>query len=222
MKLLCVFIFLFISIVSKAQFLDTIKSITHKKPSIDARLESRHSFITNYRAKISGVRLGAVFQKKMKVGLGYSWLDADISERKEIVNSLGKLDTVNNYLKLGYLAFYTDFVFHKTKRWQLSVPLQWGAGFTWHKYNNGVSDIKSAKNYLLLYEPGISVQFKIFKWCGLGSDIAYRFAIEENKGLRSKLNSPTFAFKFLVWFDQIYYLTFPNSKYTKKHGPAEW
>ena len=222
MKRFCIVIFFLVSIVSKAQFLDTIKSITHKKPSIDVRLESRHSFITNYRAKISGVRLGLVFQKKMKVGLGYSWLDADIYERKKIVTSLNKLDTVNNYLKLGYLAFYTDFVFHKTKRWQLSVPLQWGAGFAWNKYNDGLIDIKSPKRYLLLYEPGISVQFKILKWCGLGSDIAYRFALEQNKGLRSKLNSPTFAFKFLLWFDQIYYMSFPNSKYTKKHGPAEW
>lgn len=207
---------------SHAQFLDTLRSITRKRPSIDARLESRSSFITNYRAKISGVRIGLVFQKKLKVGVGYSWLDANIYERKSIYNSLGQLDSVNNYLRLGYAALYADFVFHKTKRWQLSVPLQWGAGFSWKSYHDSEYTISSKKNYLLLYEPGISVQFKIFRWCGLGSDIAYRFAIEKNKGIRSKLNSPTYAFKFLVWFDQLYYIGYPHSKITKRYGPAEW
>lgn len=221
-KLIFSILFFLCSLCLKAQFLDTIKSITHKKPSIDARLESRNSFITNYRAKISGVRLGVVFQKKLKVGIGYSWLDADIYERKPIVNYLGKTDTANHYLKLGYVAFYTDFVFHKTKRWQLSIPLQWGAGLTWKKYNDGQKEISTSKNYLLLYEPGISVQFKIFKWCGLGSDIAYRFAVDKEKGLFSRMNSPTYAFKFLVWIDQLYFMGFPNSKITKKYGPAEW
>lgn len=222
LKTITLLILLVLSFNIEAQFLDTLKSITHKKPSIDARLESRNSFITNYRAKISGVRLGVVFQKKLKVGIGYSWLAADIYDKKSIYNSLGKLDTVNNYLKLSYVAFYTDFVFHKTKRWQLSVPLQWGAGFSWHRYTDGNNTITSKKDYLLIYEPGISVQFKLLRWCGLGTDIAYRFAIEEHTGLSSKLNSPTYAFKFLVWFDQLYYMGFPRSKITKKYGPAEW
>ena len=104
----------------------------------------------------------------------------------------------------------------------MSVPLQWGAGLTWFKYNNGLQDIKSSKDYLLLYEPGISVQFKIFKWCGLGTDIAYRFTLQNNRELRNKLNSPTYGFKFLLWFDQLYYLGFPKSKLSKKYGPAAW
>jgi len=205
-----------------AQFLDTIKSITQKRPGIDARLETRNSFFENGRAKVTGVRLGLIFQKKLRVGVGYSWLSSDVYEKKAIINYLGNKDTVNNYLKFGYIAFYTDFVFYKTKRWQVSVPLQWGAGLTWFKYNNGMQDVSSSKDYLLLYEPGISVQFKIFRWCGLGTDIAYRFTLQNKRELRNKLNSPTYGFKFLIWFDQLYYLGFPKSKLSKKYGPADW
>jgi hypothetical protein len=205
-----------------AQFLDSIKSIIYKEPVIDARLETRNSFFENGRAKVSGVRLGLIFQKKIRVGIGYSWLSSDVHEKKSITNYLGNKDTVNNYLKFGYIAFYTDFVFYKTKRWQVSVPLQWGAGFTWFNYNNGAQDIPSSKDYLLLYEPGISVQFKIFRWCGLGTDIAYRFTLQNNQELRHKLNSPTYGFKVLIWFDQLYYIGFPKSKLSKKYGPAYW
>jgi hypothetical protein len=215
-------VFILCRLTINAQFLDTIKSITQKRPSIDARLETRNSFFENGRAKVTGVRLGLIFQKKLRVGVGYSWLSSDVYKKIAITNYLGNKDTVNNYLKFGYIAFYTDFVFYKTKRWQVSVPLQWGAGLTWFKYNNGAQDISSSKDYLLLYEPGISVQFKIFRWCGLGTDIAYRFTLQNNRELRNKLNSPTYGFKFLIWFDQLYYLGFPKSKLSKKYGPADW
>ena len=221
-KKVSLIVFIVCRLTINAQFLDTIKSITHKRPSIDARIETRNSFFENGRAKVTGIRLGLIFQKKLRVGVGYSWLSSDVYKKIAITNYVGNIDTVNNYLKLGYIAFYTDFVFYKTKRWQVSVPLQWGAGLTWFKYNNGVKDVSSSKDYLLLYEPGISVQFKIFRWCGLGTDIAYRFTLQNNRDLRNKLNSPTYGFKFFIWFDQLYYLGFPKSKLSKKYGPADW
>jgi hypothetical protein len=210
------------TLISKAQFLDTIKFITHKKPSIDARLESRHSFIKNDLVKVTGVRLGLIFQKKLKVGIGYSWLKSNVTNNLAITNYLGKPDTVKNFLKFGYIAYYADFVFHKTKRWQLSVPLQLGTGLAWFKYNNGNEDIKSKKHFLSLYEPGITVQFKITKWLGLGADIGYRFTLKNTQYVGDKLNSPTYAFKLMLWFDQLFYIATPNFKLTKKYGPAAW
>ena len=222
LKKIITIVFILLSFLVKAQFLDTLKSLTHKKPSIDARLETRNSFFENRRAKVTGVRLGVIFQKKLRIGVGYSWLSSDVVEKKSVINGFGQNDSISNYLKFGYIAFYTDFVFYKTKRWQVSVPLQWGAGLTWYKYNDGIKDKSSSKNYLLLYEPGISVQFKLLRWVGLGTDIAYRFTLQNDRSLSNKLNSPTYAFKFLIWFDQLYYLGFPKSKITKKYGPAEW
>jgi hypothetical protein len=62
-KYLYIFFLIFSASVTHAQFLDSIKSATKKKPSIDIRLESRHSFLRNELVKVSGVRLGLVFQK---------------------------------------------------------------------------------------------------------------------------------------------------------------
>ena len=210
------------ALFSKAQFLDTIKSITHKKPSIDARLETRQSFIKNGLVKVTGVRLGLIFQKKLKVGVGYSWLKSDVSENLYILNSSGKNDTVKNFLKFGYVAYYADFVFHKTKHWQLSVPLQLGTGLAWFKYNYKDETFKSKKHFLLLYEPGISVQYKLTQWVGLGADIGYRFTLKNTQYVGDKLNSPTYAFKIMLWFDQLFYVLAPNHALTKKFGPAAW
>lgn len=195
----------------------------HQRPSIDARLESRYSFIKNTAAKISGVRLGVVFKKKLRIGGGYSWLDTKIDQEKTILNSLGQTEQVKNYLKFGYLCYYVDFVFHKTKRWQLSVPIQAGTGLSHFEYteSNGVKHF--SKNYfLLIYEPGITVQFKVTRWAGLGCDIAYRFALKNNQFIGDRLNSPTLSGKLLFWIDQLYFMTFPKSKISQKYGPAIW
>ena len=92
----------------------------------------------------------------------------------------------------------------------------------WSQYNDGIQTIKSKKRLLLFYEPGITVQFKITKWCGLGLDVCARLALRNTNYVSDKLNSFILAPKLLIWFDQIFYLAAPNSKITKKYGPAYW
>lgn len=223
MKKIGFIILFFYCAVSHAQFLDSLHDIFNHKSSIDARLESRNSFIDNQIMSVTGVRLGVAFQRKLRIGGGVSWLKSDFKRDFYLQNELGKTDTISKFLKMGYLAYYIDFVFYKTKRWQLSVPIQAGTGFTWWKNDkNYLVREKEKKYFLVLYEPGITVQFKAFKWFGLGADVAYRFTLVNSKKIGEKLNSPTYSFKILVWFDQLYYELFPNSKFTKKKGPAVW
>ena len=220
--LLILFLF-FNCFFTRAQFLDTLHDVFKNKSSIDARLESRNSFIDNQIISISGLRLGAAFQRKLRIGGGVNWLKSDFKENFEIENESGKIDTITKHLKLAYLCYYIDFVFYKTKRWQLSVPIQAGTGFSWWQVNKAYSFNSPEKKYFLfLYEPGITAQFKITRWFGLGSDVAYRFTLKNNKKIGEHLNSPTYSFKILIWFDQLFYEISPNSKITKKFGPAVW
>lgn len=222
MRFITIKIFLIISFAIKGQFLDTFKVFLKSRPSIDVRLESRYSFLNNSPTKVSGVRLGLSFRRKLRVGIGYSWLDTDVKDAKLITDAFGNLKYTNEYLKFGYVCYYADFVFHKTKRWQLSVPIQVGAGMYWTQYNDGLKTIKSKQRLLLFYEPGITVQFKATRWCGLGLDICARLALRNTKYVGEKLNSFILAPKLLIWFDQIFYMTFPKSKITQKYGPAYW
>lgn len=206
----------------KGQFLDTFKVFLKSRPSIDARLESRYSFLNNSPTKVSGVRLGLSFRRKLRVGIGYSWLATDVSDKKLITDAFGETRFTDEYFKFGYFCYYADFVFHKTKRWQLSVPIQFGTGMYWRQYSDGVQIIRSKKRLLLFYEPGITVQFKVFKWFGLGLDVCGRLALKNTSYVSEKLNSFVLAPKLLIWFDQIFYSAAPKSKLAKKYGPAYW
>ncbi len=210
-------------VCAKAQFLDTLHEVFNHKSSIDARLESRNSFINNQLISVTGVRLGVAYQRKMRIGGGLSWLKSTFSTPFYEQNNDGGIDTVLRNLKFVYLCYYVDFVFHKTKRWQLSVPIQAGTGFAWWQRQNKMNFYTNdKKHFFILYEPGVTVQYKIFKWFGLGADVAYRFTALNNKKIGEKLNSPTYSFKILVWLDQLFYCTFPESKISKRFGPAVW
>ncbi len=208
---------------TKAQLLDTFRVIFNSKSSIDLRFETRYSFISHNPATITGIRIGASFNRKLKMGVGVSWLKNTIKEPGYVLNELNKIDTITQYLKLGYICYYLDFVFYKTKRWQLSIPIQAGTGMSWFQTSKPYQLRGNDKKYfLLLYEPGISTQFKIFKYFGLGIDVAYRFTLKNNKYVGDKLNSPTYGLKVLFWPDQLFYEIFPKHKISKKLGPASW
>jgi hypothetical protein len=171
---------------------------------------------------VTGLRLGVAFQRKLRIGGGLSWLKTDYSKVIYDPNSNYPFGKELRFLKFGYLCFYIDFVFYKNKRWQLSVPIQAGGGMAWYQrriyYSMGEGD---PKYLLLLYEPGITAQFKLFKWLGAGSDVAYRFTLKSKK-IGEHLNSPTYSLKLLIWFDQLYYELFPKSKLSQRYGPAMW
>jgi len=223
-KVLFIFLFCFLVTTGKAQFLDSMNLMFRSHSSIDARLESRVSFYKNELINITGVRLGIAYKRKLRIGGGFSWVKSDYtSEFYEYNSDLSKIDTVSKYMKLGYLCYYIDFVFHRTKRWQLSVPIQAGTGLSWfqkekaYRFHN-----HDPKYFLFLYEPGITVQFKVFRWVGLGADVAYRFTLKNQKKIGEKLNSPTYSIKVLFWPDQLFYQVLPNHKLSKRYGPAEW
>jgi len=217
-----IIIFVLLSFFAKGQFLDTFKVFLHSRPSIDARLESRYSFMNNSPTKVSGVRLGISFKRKLRVGIGYSWLDTPVYDKEIVKDELGKPKIITSFFKFEYVCYYADFVFHKTKRWQLSVPIQVGTGMYWTRYDDGEKITNSKKRLLLFYEPGITIQYKMTRWCGLGLDVCTRLALRNTNYVSNKLNSFVLAPKLLIWFDQIFYMAAPKSKITKKHGPAMW
>jgi len=54
------------------------------------------------------------------------------------------------------------------------------------------------------------------KWVGVGADVGFRFMLTESKALNNKFNSPTYAFKLLIYYSEIFKSLFPNSKLSEK------
>jgi hypothetical protein len=206
----------------RSQYLDSLGATLRGDYSVDVRLESRNSFIDYQLVSITGVRAGLSFRRKLRLGVGLSWIETPVISAA--ASAQVKNDTAGReqLVKLAYICYYADVVFHKTKRWQLSVPLQLGTGLIWLEDPLLRPELRSGpKKMLLLYEPGISVQYKFYKWLGTGADIAYRFTLP-NSAIAGQLSSPTYSFRLLIWFDQLYFQLFPGSRITKRFGPSYW
>jgi hypothetical protein len=213
---------LIFSLQTKAQLLDSLKEIIKSRSTIDLRIESRYSFINNELANISGFRIGVGFKRKLRLGGGISWLSSDLSQNVYLPNESNVLTSTPKYLRLGYVCIYADFVFYKTQRWQLSIPVQTGVGYAWYQFNYRYDMHSGPKNIFFIYEPGVSTQFKITRWVGLGFDVNYRFVLKNNRYVVDQFSSPTYAPKILFWVDQLFYELFPKTGLTKKYGPAVW
>lgn len=208
---------------AKAQFLDSLNVVFKSNSIIDARLESRYSFIRNNIIAVTGIRLGVAYKRKLRIGGGISWLKTNRTYSFYSRSNVGDLIETKKFLKFAYLCYYIDFVYYRTKRWQLSVPIQAGTGLAWFQQEKAYSLTNGdRKRFLLLYEPGITVQFKVLRYIGVGGDAAFRFVLNREKKIGEQLNSPTFSIKLLFWPDQLYYVVAPKSKLTQRRGPAEW
>ena len=219
----CLYILLFLCLLSTSTIaqptLDTIKFSLKQKPHLFGKFDSRNSFIDNSRAKIFGLKTGLNFGNRLYFGIGYNQLNPPSQDFDKIIyieNSSGQLERTAAVLRLAYISVHAEYVFYQTKHWELSMPLQFGVGQSYYKYNQYGRRKVIEKDYNFIYEPAISVEYKFVKWAGVGVDVGYRFMFTSYKKLNQKFTSPTYAFKFLLYYNEIVKSVFPNSKLAKR------
>lgn len=200
------FICFFTSLKSQPA-LDTIKYSLLQKPVLFGKFGTRNSFINNNRAEILGVQLGLNYGNYTRFGIGYNQLYSSSSafdKQFYFANSNNKTDTVNAKLKLWYFSVFAEYIYYQNNKWKYSIPLQLGVGQGYYQYNLNNEKNRIDENLLFVYEPAVSVEYKIVKWVGVGVDIGFRFIITNYKQLNEKLNSPTYAFKLVIYYNEIY------------------
>lgn len=221
-----IFILLFILLCyyGRSQFMDTLHAAFHGHKTFDFRFESRNSFVDYERVEVQSLKFGVTFGKKLSVGGGYSWLKTKLYEDFHVFDPEVKSDVIiKRRVKLNYMCYYVDFIFYKSKRWQYSIPTQFGTGFSRFEYSYKSPEIIKSKYLVFLYEPGVNVKYKIFTWLGVGANVGYRLVFKNNKYLAKKFNSPIYSAGVIIYWDQLALAVFPKNKLVNKWlGPVEW
>ena len=217
--ILLLILFLCISSVRAQPTLDTIKSCLKQRPKPFGKLDCRNSFIDNNIVNIFGAIAGINYGKRLSFGIGYNQLynppktfDQDI----EYISALGKPYFISSGLRFYYISAAIEYSFFSTKNWEISLPLQLGFGRTYYQYEFNNVQTKVEKRSSFIYEPTISVDYKIVKWVGLGADFGYRFFVTDNTKLNRELNSPIVTLGILIYYSEIYKSLFPKSKLAKR------
>jgi hypothetical protein len=212
-------IFIFPLFVYAQPTLDTINWCFQQRPHLFAKFDTRNSFIENSRAKIFGLKLGLNYGKRLHVGLGYNQLyppATDFDTYYYYTHPSKEKDSVAAHLRMYYVSAHVEYIFYQTKHWELSMPLQIGVGKTYYVYTMFNQKGHFQENWNFIYEPAVSVEYKFLRWFGVGADIGYRFMITSDRKINQKFNSPIYAFKFLIYYNEIFKSIFPDSKLAKK------
>ncbi len=222
-KLWLVFLCFFV-LQSQAQFMDTIRDSFRGKKSLMIRYESRNSFVDHLRTEVTAIKVGVNFGRKISLGAGYSWLTSSVFDQILIADpERGFNSYVQSRLQLGYFCISAEYVFYKSRRWQYSIPMQFGVGSAKWKYQYLTNKYEYDKTVIALYEPGVNVRFKVFSWLGIGGNVGYRLMLKNNKKLSSKFNSPLYSFGILIYWDEVARFVFPkDSRIGKKLGKSDW
>ncbi|MBA3970737.1 MAG: hypothetical protein H0X46_01070 [Bacteroidetes bacterium] len=199
--------------------LDTMRMYLKQKPHLFGKFDTRNSFIDGGRAKVWGIKTGVSYGKRLYFGVGYNQFSPpskDFDKEIYIVNTNNELEKITATLRMFYISVHVEYVFYQTKRWHLSMPLQFGIGQVYYKYTNLGKRKVIEKDYNFVYEPAVSLEYKFVKWAGVGADIGYRFMLTDYSRLNQKFTSPIYAFKFILYYNEIVKSIFPKSKLAKR------
>ncbi len=200
-----IFNFLFFALLcfelNAQNFEREIKSALKEKPRLEIKLDSRNSFISSSRVRVFGLKMGVVYDEKISFGIGYNFLFPSLDDR--IVNY--KNSGVRAELFYRYWSPYLEYVFYEDKRWQLSIPVQFGIGSSFYKTDTpGASEV-ILKKTVMSYEPAITFQYRFLDYFGAGMGIGYRLMIVPNNTIEERFTSPVFLFKFKIYFQDFYH-----------------
>lgn len=211
---------LFVSVLINAQD----STVVHKKKEIKPTklyfaFDARRSFVLDNKVKLNGIKIGIELYEKHRLGLGFYAM-------QEPVKFVGKIDkmefkdaTDTLFFNFNYSGLFYDYIWLRTKRWELTTPLHLGAGGIQLNYldtlghRNPTPFIKGGSYVLGV---GGSVQFKIWRWLALGSGGGYRKMLTKEENIKRPLNAPYYQFQVKILLGEIYRMAF------KKETLEEW
>jgi hypothetical protein len=198
-----------------AQLFDSIKSDLKKKPIFHYKFDSRSAFIGNRSANVWGIKVGIGFNRRVRFGVGYNYLKSRLPARASLVSTqTGEM--LQSRLRMRYVSIYAEYVYYRKNKWELSVPVQIGIGNTAYvPFNDSQVNFRLVTHPILLYEPCLSVNYRIVPFVALGTEMGLRIALIKSRQINEQITAPIYVFKAIIyWADMINYF-WPNNKVPK-------
>ncbi len=181
-----------------------------KKAKLMFALDARRSFVLENKVKFNGIKIGVELFEKHKVGLGFYGL-------RQPVNFVGRIDkmkypdaTDTLYFNFNYTGLFYDYIWLRTKRWELTTPTHLGVGGIelTYKDTTGKRSAPFLNGGSFVFGIGGSVQFKIWRWLALGTGGGYRTMLTREENIKRPLNAPYYQFQVKLLLGELYRMAF--------------
>jgi len=171
---------------------DSIRESLKHKPSLYATYDGRGSFINNEIAQVQSVKIGATFNRQFTLALGYNWLNSDFPRTH--------LDQEMK-LRMRYGSAFAEYSFLEHHNVEVTIPVILGFG---QSFLQNEAKEQYLNGFILTYEPSMTATWRVLKYFGVGGGVGYRLLLIRNSDLNSQFNSPTYLFRFKIFFGDLY------------------
>lgn len=182
-------------------------------------LDANRSFVHKNMTKFLGLRVGVELKKKHRFGIGlYGMQDPIILTRKlDEEKYPNSNDSV--YFNFGYSSLFYEYVWYRTKRWELSSPFNFGGGEVDLNYRDTLLNkrVPIYKGNINVLVGSGAVEFKLTRWLALGAGAGYRFVFSRDENLREGLNAPIYVYRVKLLMGEILKMWFK-----KDYVNEEW
>jgi hypothetical protein len=193
------------SVPAQGQFLDTIRASFRVKPKFLFLLDTYNSFVSSEGANTFGLRAGLEFNKRVRISAGYYNLVSDIVKRKTVTDVFPNDTSLNARLDMNYFPVCFEYVFYNKYPWELSVPLNIGAGksYFWYYRNAAGEQGRIDEKTVVLGIVSAGAQYKIMKWFGVGAGLGYRVMLVDNSNINENFNSVIYSLNLRIFLDEV-------------------
>ena len=175
-----------------------MRQVFKSKPVFTAKLDTRNSFITGQSANIFGIKAGFSWKKTLTIGLGYNWLSS-----KHLETILEDENELTGRLKFRYVSPFIEYVFYRKGPWEAVVPVQVGMGKSFYKAKSDTEAIRTSVGYVMLYEPAMTVEYKVFNLIGFGAGVGYRLMLVNNHEIDERFTALVYMLRVRVIFEEV-------------------
>ena len=108
------------------------------------------------------------------------------------------------------IPFTFEYIIYDKGPWQFCTPMNMGIGKIYFTYFDKEGKTKRKSDATVLdYEVGITGQYKILKWFGVGAGVGYRLMLIDNPVNPHNFNAPFYNIKIKVFLGEIIKSVFP-------------
>lgn len=159
--------------LNKKQFIkDSIEIMRPKLVRPQFKIDNRLVFYKKQSIPLNGIDAGVLLKSKLRVTLGYYWLNDNLSHFKSTVNGAD----IDRHLALKYASINTEFIFKNTRFFSLGMPLEFSFGRNELTYKDYVNNETFSRDwgFIMMTDFGLSATFKPLRWIGIKGMAGYR------------------------------------------------
>jgi hypothetical protein len=206
-----------IAIVSLTSvFAQTSDTLTQKKKvKFIFGLDANRSFVLKNNTKFWGLRIGVQLKDKHKLGLGLYGMQKPVILEQELNKNKYPHSNDSLFFNFRYNSLFYEYIWYKTKRWEMSTPIHLGGGEVNLSYRDTLMNVNKPLfmgNTSIFVASG-AAQYKITRWLALGVGIGYRFVFSRDEHLMKGLNAPIYVYRAKLLVGELYRMWFKKNYY---------